>query len=69
MKDFITEWLDNVVAANVKMSSMQTYQTYTIQECESVKCSAYRRVILTSRLRKLIYVGKFAILLNAGIIL
>ena len=28
LKDFMTAWLDNVVAANVKMSSMQTYQTF-----------------------------------------
>ena len=28
LKDFMTAWLDNVVAANVKMSSMQTYRTF-----------------------------------------
>ena len=28
LKDFMTNWLENVVAANVKPSSMQTYQTY-----------------------------------------
>lgn len=28
LKDFMTAWLDNVVALNVKPSSMQTYQTY-----------------------------------------
>ncbi|MBQ9599131.1 MAG: site-specific integrase [Clostridia bacterium] len=28
LKDFMTAWLDNVIAANVKMSSMQTYRTF-----------------------------------------
>ena len=28
LKDFMTAWLDNVVAANVKMSSMQAYQSH-----------------------------------------
>ena len=32
LKDFMTNWLDNVVALNVKPSSMQTYQTYIAKQ-------------------------------------
>ena len=28
LKDFMTAWLDNVVAPNVKLTSMQTYQSH-----------------------------------------
>lgn len=28
LKDFMTHWLDNVVSANVKLVSMQTYRAY-----------------------------------------
>ena len=58
LKDFMTAWLDNVVAVNVKANTMQTYQTYLtnqiIPHLGSVKVQDLTPAMLDDWLRKLL---------------
>jgi len=61
LKDFMTNWLENVVAANVKPSSMQNYRTYLINQIipylGGIKVQDLTPVILDDWLRKLLLKG------------
>ena len=61
LKDFMTQWLDNVVAANVKPSSMQTYlshfKNHIAPYLGEVKVQELTPIMLDKWLRKLLQKG------------
>lgn len=61
MKDFMTAWLDNVVAVNVKPNSMQKYQSYfnvqIVPDLGAIKVQDLTPAILDEYFRKLLQKG------------